>query len=929
MAWTAMVVTVVFLVCVVNGDNEDYDPCKADGIIQGDIATNRRQMRTRRAATADRNRFWKDGMIPYDIEIDYTGEQKATILRAMRHWENFTCLSFIEKSDQDDDYIYFHNGRCGCCSFVGRKGNGRQGISIGKNCDKFGIVVHEIGHVVGFWHEHTRPDRQEYVTIINENIKKGEEHNFQKLTNRDIDSRNEDYDYGSIMHYGKYTFSTSKNHVTILPKRNPFSRMVPIIGQREKLSNGDVRQTHKMYRCPECGRTLQEPKGSFTSPGYPKPYSQNKHCEWRISVTPGERIVLNFTKFNLRKASSNRGCKHDFLEIRDGHGRKSNLIGRYCGKKFPPTIWSTGSRLWIKFKSGSSEIKPEFGFAAKYETRCGGPIRKTHGTIQSPNYPSWYPSKKECVWTIELPSKNLNVGVRFVAFDIEAHEQCDYDYLQLFNGPDTSSPSLGKFCGKTIPSDIKSNSSYLTLKFNSDTSINKPGFYITFFSERNECKVNNGGCSQICRNTLGHYECECYPGFELHSNGKDCEAACGGILSDRNGTIMSPSYPANYPKNKGCTWQITGLKGQRVSLKFKEFKLEGSANGNCRYDYVEIRDENNKVLKKLCGSSIPKTITSPSNVMFVDFRSDHTQSRKGFLAMYYSDEDECQKRKGGCQHICVNTIGSYRCACKPGFTLHSNKHSCKEASECSATLTTQTGLIMSPNYPGVYQHKKDCTWKIVVKPGSHVELNFRFLQIEEANDCRYDYVEIFSGTGGQAESIGRVCGNSLPSPVLSKAHKLMIKFHSDALIAKRGFKARYNAICGAKLNAINTARTFYSHPAYGDDDYSPSVKCRWTISTRNGFVKLRFKEFEVEKEKYCSYDGVTIRDGSNATSPLLGKICGNSAKNAKREFLSTSNKMFIEFVSDLTTQKKGFIAEYVRVKRKGRNRSKEYKTGKI
>ena len=60
-----------------------------------------------------------------------------------------------------------------CCSYVGRKGNGRQGISIGKNCDKFGIVVHEIGHTVGFWHEHTRPDRANFVNIFRENIKKG------------------------------------------------------------------------------------------------------------------------------------------------------------------------------------------------------------------------------------------------------------------------------------------------------------------------------------------------------------------------------------------------------------------------------------------------------------------------------------------------------------------------------------------------------------------------------------------------------------------------------------------------------------------------------------------------------------------------------------------------------------------------------------
>ena len=61
-----------------------------------------------------------------------------------------------------------------CCSFVGKRGNGPQAISIGKNCDKFGIVVHELGHAVGFWHEHTRPDRDDWVTIIRENIMIGE-----------------------------------------------------------------------------------------------------------------------------------------------------------------------------------------------------------------------------------------------------------------------------------------------------------------------------------------------------------------------------------------------------------------------------------------------------------------------------------------------------------------------------------------------------------------------------------------------------------------------------------------------------------------------------------------------------------------------------------------------------------------------------------
>lgn len=67
-----------------------------------------------------------------------------------------------------------------CCSFVGKRGNGGQAISIGKNCDKFGIVVHELGHVIGFWHEHTRPDRDAHVQIFHKNILPG------KLVNKQM-----------------------------------------------------------------------------------------------------------------------------------------------------------------------------------------------------------------------------------------------------------------------------------------------------------------------------------------------------------------------------------------------------------------------------------------------------------------------------------------------------------------------------------------------------------------------------------------------------------------------------------------------------------------------------------------------------------------------------------------------------------------------
>lgn len=131
------------------------------------------QQRPKRAATARLERLWDYGVIPYEIESNFSGDHRALFKQAMKHWENNTCVKFVERTAEHPNYIIFTERPCGCCSYVGKRGNGPQAISIGKNCDKFGIVVHELGHVVGFWHEHTRPDRDENVHIMNHNIMPG------------------------------------------------------------------------------------------------------------------------------------------------------------------------------------------------------------------------------------------------------------------------------------------------------------------------------------------------------------------------------------------------------------------------------------------------------------------------------------------------------------------------------------------------------------------------------------------------------------------------------------------------------------------------------------------------------------------------------------------------------------------------------------
>ncbi|XP_035232741.1 tolloid-like protein 1 isoform X2 [Stegodyphus dumicola] len=669
-----------------------------------------------RAATARTDRLWPHAVIPYEIEANFSGEHRALFKQAMRYWENETCVQFVERSpSQHPDYIVFTERACGCCSFVGRRGNGAQAISIGKNCDKFGIVVHELGHVVGFWHEHTRPDRDKHVQIISRNIVAGQEYNFNKLTDEEVNSLGLNYDYESIMHYARNTFSRSLALDTILPVRGK----VVEIGQRLRLSSGDIAQTNKLYKCPECGRTCHEPSSHIQSPGFEYGKLGPYHCVWRISATQGERIIFEFTAMDIDPS-----CNEGYLEIRDGYWSKSPLLGRFCGNRtLGERFVSTGHRMLVTYHTTDAGSIYK-GFQAKYEALCGGLLEQSEGTLQSPNYPDEYLADKECIWKIAV-SPGSQVALTFQAFEVEYHDNCAYDFVEIRDGLELHSPLLARLCGYKIPEEVRSISNKMLIRFFSDSSIRKMGFSATFVTETDECFAFNHGCQQKCINTVGSYRCECDIGYELHSDGKRCEDACGGILKGEKGTITSPSFPDLYPSNKQCIWEIMAPPQFRITLNFTHFDLEGT-NQECEYDSVDIRsrtsvEEEWKKQGTYCGSRLPAIVTSEGNVLRIEFTSDNSVQKSGFAALFFTDQDECASENGGCQQICKNTVGSYECSCHNGFVLHPNGHDCKEGS-CVHHISSTDGVVASPNYPDQYPSRKECTWKFETTPGHRIKL---------------------------------------------------------------------------------------------------------------------------------------------------------------------------------------------------------------
>ncbi|ETN76863.1 astacin [Necator americanus] len=190
-------------------------------------------------------------VIPYRITGLYDQSERRTIARAMKRIEDNTCIRFKPRANEWDYVDIRNQAGQGCYTNVGRPG-GRSVLMLEANyaetCMETEIVLHELMHVIGLWHEHMRYDRDKYIKVHYENIERGYWSQFEKVTPDKATTYNVPYDYKSVMHYGKRSFAKPGR----ISMETLDSRYQNVIGNQKDASPSDYRKICEIYQCKKC-----------------------------------------------------------------------------------------------------------------------------------------------------------------------------------------------------------------------------------------------------------------------------------------------------------------------------------------------------------------------------------------------------------------------------------------------------------------------------------------------------------------------------------------------------------------------------------------------------------------------------------------------------------------------------------------------------
>lgn len=311
-----------------------YETIDGQAVYQGDILIKAGDGAQEDAILA--GGYWPGCVVPYQVDGALTNQQR--VQDAIQHWQGRTAVRFVPRTNQRN-YVKFQGGS-GCSSYLGMVG-GEQVITLAEGCST-GNTIHEIGHAVGFYHEQSRADRDNFITVNWNNIQPGRQGNFEKYAaGKGIDAG--PFDFSSIMLYGSYAFAKGSEPTLVRKDGTTFA------GQRDGLSTGNITNAQNL-----CTSAIK-PGNPLPSPAWHTgtvPVGEEQHWIWNNAGS-----FVYQVGFSPSDARTNAPCEFQVTRTWDvqpeGGGNRQfhftikNVGPAACGatillqSQAPATSWQT------------------------------------------------------------------------------------------------------------------------------------------------------------------------------------------------------------------------------------------------------------------------------------------------------------------------------------------------------------------------------------------------------------------------------------------------------------------------------------------------------------------------------------------------------------------------------------------------------------
>ena len=247
------------------------DPVQLAGQFEGDIELTEADRQAVTNGAVPGRRTWPGAVIRYVIASGFSETERGVIAAAFRELERRTCVGVhpVPPGAPSGDFVHIVRGR-GCSSAVGRLG-GNQTLSLSEGCFTRGVVLHQLLHAAGLWHEQSRPDRYQYISVLADNVAAGRLLDLRAYA-RVPSPPTPVYQRRSLMHLSRWAFSADDSRPTLQSTEDASEPL----GQRDGLTTEDALAVNLLYGC-ERG----------AAPPLPTPpdvdgdcADRNEHCDW-------------------------------------------------------------------------------------------------------------------------------------------------------------------------------------------------------------------------------------------------------------------------------------------------------------------------------------------------------------------------------------------------------------------------------------------------------------------------------------------------------------------------------------------------------------------------------------------------------------------------------------------------------------------------